>query len=189
MSGVTAFIYSDEYLKYDFGPFHPFRPDREKRTLELLRRLGVIDGVRARVYEARAATEEELMLVHDPEYIRFVKEKSEQGYGLLDYGDTPATRGIYEGAAARAGGSLLGADLIMRGEVAHAFNPGGGLHHARRNSAAGFCVFNDVALAARHLQRKYGLERIAIVDIDGHHGDGTQEIFNREKVLTISFHR
>ena len=189
MPGVTAFIYGDEYLKYDFGPFHPFRPDREKKTLELLRKLGVIDDIRTKVYEPRSATEEELMLVHDPEYIYFVREKSEQGYGLLDYGDTPATKGIYEGAAARAGGSILGADLIMQGEVTHAFNPGGGLHHARRNSAAGFCVFNDVALAARYLQRKYELGKIAIVDIDGHHGDGTQEIFNREKILTISFHR
>ena len=69
MSGVTAFIYSDEYLKYNFGPFHPFRPDREKKTLELLRKLGVINGISTRVYEPKVATEEELTLVHDPEYI------------------------------------------------------------------------------------------------------------------------
>ncbi len=187
---ITAFIYSDEYLKYYFGSFHPFKPDRSKKTLELLNKLGVFkDKKRGRVYEPEKASERDLMLVHDIDYINFVKDMSERGYGLLDYGDTPATKGIYDGAVSRAGGSILGAKLIMDGEVAHAFNPGGGLHHARRNNAAGFCVFNDVAIAARYIQREYNIDRIAIIDIDGHHGDGTQEIFYREKILTISFHR
>jgi acetoin utilization protein AcuC len=129
------------------------------------------------------------MLVHSQEHIRNVKRKCENGTGYLDYGDTPAKKGVYEAACAKVGGSILGADLIMHGKVKHAFNVGGGLHHATRNSSAGFCVFNDVALTARHLQKRYGLKRIAIVDLDGHHGDGTQQIFYKEPILTISLHR
>lgn len=188
MSGFTAFVYRDEYLNYQFGPGHPFKPIREKYTLDLLQELGIFDD-KAEFYTPRLATEKDLSLVHSKEYIDFVKKMSEKGKGYLDYGDTPATKGIYEGTCSVVGGSLCAADLIIEGKASHAFNPGGGLHHAKENSAAGFCVFNDVAIATRYLQRKYSLERIAIVDVDGHHGDGTQEIFYHEPVLTISFHR
>ena len=188
MSGVTAFVYRDEYLKYQFGPFHPFQPIREKQALDLVKELGVF-GEKVKYYKPRLATEEDLLLVHSKEYVNFVKEMSKKGEGYLEYPDTPATEGIYEGACSVVGGSLEGADLIMEGKVLHAFNPGGGLHHAKKSSAAGFCVFNDVAIATRYLQKKYGLKRIAIVDVDGHHGDGTQEIFYKEPILTISFHQ
>ncbi|MEM2422709.1 MAG: acetoin utilization protein AcuC, partial [Candidatus Bathyarchaeia archaeon] len=121
--------------------------------------------------------------------IDFVKIKSNEGEGYLDYGDTPASKGIYEAACLRVGGTLLGADLLMNNEVSHAFNPGGGFHHAKSNKAAGFCVFNDVAIAVKYLQKKYNIEKIAVIDIDGHHGDGTQEILYKEPILKISFHR
>jgi acetoin utilization protein AcuC len=77
----------------------------------------------------------------------------------------------------------------MDGEVDHVFNPGGGLHHAKIDKAAGFCVFNDIVIATRFLQKNYGVKRIAIVDVDGHHGDGTQEILYSEPTLKISTHR
>lgn len=188
MGGITAFIYKDDYLNYQFGPGHPFKPIREKHTLDKLIELGIFDE-KAKHLEPEPASEEDLLLVHSREYIDFVRGMSSMGKGYLDYGDTPATKGIYEASCSRAGGSIYGAKLIMEGEVAHAFNPGGGLHHAKRDSAAGFCVFNDVAIAARYLQRKFDVERIAIVDTDGHHGDGTQEVFYKEPVLTISLHR
>lgn len=188
MTGRTAFLYDDDYLGYNFGSSHPLRPERCRDTFELLQKLGIFDEI-VKHYAPGHASEEDLKLVHSEEYIRMVKTKCEEGKGYLDYGDTPARRGVYEASCAIVGGSILGADLIMRGEVEHAFNVGGGLHHARRSSAAGFCVFNDVAVAARHLQRRYCLKRIAIVDIDGHHGDGTQSIFYREPILTISLHR
>jgi acetoin utilization protein AcuC len=188
MSGKTAFLYHTDYLGYNFGPGHPLRPERCRDTFELLQKLGIFDEI-VKHYAPGRASEEDLKLVHSEEYIRMVKTKCEEGTGYLDYGDTPARRGVYEASCSIVGGSIFGADLIMRGEVEHAFNVGGGLHHAKRSSAAGFCVFNDVAVAARHLQRRYGLKRIAIVDIDGHHGDGTQAIFYREPILTISLHR
>jgi acetoin utilization protein AcuC len=188
MTGKTAFLYHDDYLGYNFGPNHPLRPKRYKDTFELLQRLGIFDE-KVKHYTPCRASEEDLMLVHSQEYIHSVKAKCEEGTGYLDYGDTPARRGVYEASCAKVGGSILGADLIMHGDVEHAFNVGGGLHHATRNSAAGFCVFNDVAIAARHLQQRHGLKRIAIVDVDGHHGDGTQWTFYNEPILTISLHR
>ena len=188
MTGITAFVYHEDYLKYYFGPTHPFKPVREKYTLDLLKELKVFDG-KAKYYEPEPASEEDLMLVHTKKYVDFVKKMSEMGSGYLDYGDTPATKSIYEGSCSVVGGSLYAADLIMTGKASHAFNSGGGLHHAKENGAAGFCVFNDIAIVTRYLQRKYGLKRIAIVDIDGHHGDGTQKIFYREPILTISLHR
>jgi acetoin utilization protein AcuC len=187
MSGKSAFLYHEDYLKYNFGPVHPLKPQRYKDTFELLQKLGVFDE-QVKHYKPDRATEDDLQLVHSPEYIRMVKSKCATGTGYLDYGDTPARRGVYEASCAKVGGSILGADLVM-GEVNHAFNVGGGLHHARRNSAAGFCVFNDVAIAARHLQQRHGVKKIAIVDVDGHHGDGTQQIFYKEPILTISLHR
>ncbi|MEM2914724.1 MAG: acetoin utilization protein AcuC, partial [Candidatus Bathyarchaeia archaeon] len=188
MSGITAFIFHNDYLKYDFGVGHPLKIVREKYTLDLLQELEIFNG-KAKLYVAEPATEDELMLIHTKEYINFVKKKSEEGTGYLDYGDTPATKGCFEVASIRVGGSLYGAELIMDGKVDHAFNPGGGFHHARESNAAGFCIFNDVALTVRLLQKKYGVKRIAVVDIDGHHADGTQSILYREPILKISLHR
>ena len=188
MPGKTAFLYSNSYLGYNFGPHHPLKPERTKTTFELLQRLKIFDGI-AEHYLPKPASQEDLRLVHSNEYIQMVKAKCDVGKGYLDYGDTPARKGIYEAASAIVGGSILGADIIMNGKAKHAFNVGGGLHHAKRSNAAGFCVFNDVAIAARHLQHRHGLKRIAIVDVDGHHGDGTQQVFYKEPILTISLHR
>jgi acetoin utilization protein AcuC len=187
MAGVSAFIYSDEYLKYRFGPTHPLQPIRQRYTLDLLRRMRAF-GEKAKLYDPAPAREEDLQLVHDKGYIDLVRRASASGGILLDRGDTPAVKGIYEGACSVVGGSICGAKLLMGGEALHAFNPGGGLHHAKMDAAAGFCVFNDIAIAARILQRG-GLKRIAIVDVDGHHADGTQEIFYSEPILKISLHR
>jgi acetoin utilization protein AcuC len=155
---------------------------------DTLREMGVFDE-RLSYVESPLASEEDLREVHDPCFIEYVREMSSLGTGYLDSGDTPVSTGLYEGALAAVGATLAGAESVARGEFDHAMTPGGGLHHARRDKAAGFSVFNDLAVAVRRLQRRYGFERIAILDIDGHHGDGTQSIFNREKVLTISFHR
>jgi len=188
MTGTSSFIYSDEYLKYQFGQGHPFKPIRCKLALDLLKDLGVF-GDKAKTIVPSPCSYDDLLLVHTREYIEYVRKKSEAGYGLLDLGDTPATKGLFEGACAVVGGSILGAKRVMEGDDTHAFNVGGGLHHAKPDSASGFCVFNDVAIAARWIQKNHNIQRIAILDIDGHHGDGTQEIFYDEPVLTIDFHR
>jgi len=183
----TAFLYNEDFLKYYFGENHPFQPLREKRTMELLEELGVFGGS-AITYNTHLATEDDLRLVHTPKHVAFVKETCERGEGFLDRGDTPATKTLFEGSLAAVGASLDGVDGIMKGTYKHAFNPAGGLHHARSDRSAGFCVFNDVAIAVRALQRRHGLKKVAVVDIDGHHGDGTQSVFYDEKILTISLH-
>jgi acetoin utilization protein AcuC len=188
LTGITGFVYSDDYLKYNFGPTHPFQPMREKKTFTSLNELGVFNG-KVRHYEPEPASEADLFLAHSEEYVKFVKMMSDVGSGYLDYGDTPASKGIYEGSLAVVGGSIMCADLIMNGKVSHAFNPGGGLHHAKSDRAAGFCVFNDIAITVRYIQKRYGVKRIVVVDIDGHHGDGTQEILRNEPVMKIDLHR
>ncbi|HHT76028.1 MAG: acetoin utilization protein AcuC [Methanomassiliicoccaceae archaeon] len=187
LGGSTAFLYHDDFLKYQFGPHHPFQPVREKMTLDTLRSLGAFDGD-SDIVVPRSTDVETLMTVHFDWYIERVRELSAKG-GLLDQGDTPASPGLYEGAVMAVGATVDAARGIAEGEFDHAFNPAGGLHHAYPARASGFCVFNDMAVAVRVLQREYGIGRIAVIDIDAHHGDGTQAIFYDEDVLTISLHR
>ena len=179
---MLSFVYSDAYLKYFFGPSHPFQATREKMTFELLKLLGVF-GKHMELVQPAIASEEDILSVHEKTYVEFVKKTVN---GMLDYGDTPATPTLYEGALWRVGGSLTAAKLAMGGKIS--FNPGGGLHHSHRSVASGFCVFNDIAISVRYLQ-KQGFRRIAVIDVDGHHGDGTQSILNEEPVLKVSLHR
>ncbi|WP_054857017.1 acetoin utilization protein AcuC [Vulcanisaeta sp. JCM 16159] len=181
-----ALAYSDKYLDYNFGPWHPFKPHRERQLVELLREHGLLSSY-VDLVEPRPASDEELMLVHTKDYIDYVKRASINGVGYLDYGDTPAFRGIHEAATIRVGGTLLVTELVNGGKYVHGFNPGGGFHHAKPSEAAGFCVYNDIAIAVKWL-RKHGIGRVAVVDIDVHHADGTQVIFNSEDVLLVSTH-
>ncbi len=125
-----------------------------------------------RLLEPRTASYEELLSFHTAPYVDFVKERSISGQGFLDAGDTPAFRGVYDAAAIVVGATLNAAESIMAGESRRAFVPIAGLHHAGRDKAAGFCVFNDCGVAIELLRKRSGLERIAYVDIDAHHGDG-----------------
>jgi len=141
------------------------------------------------LYRPEEATEAELATVHSQAYIEHVKAMDAKGEGFFDRNDTPAWPGVYRRAAMAVGGTLLGADLVGSGQVQHAFHPAGGLHHAKYEQAAGFCIFNDIVAAVRRWQNLYGLKRIAILDVDGHHGDGTQALLYREPVLTVSLHQ
>ncbi|WP_243678240.1 acetoin utilization protein AcuC [Vulcanisaeta distributa] len=163
-------------------------PHREKKLVELLKEHGLL-GSYVDLVEPGPATDEELMLVHTKDYIEYVKSASINGVGYLDYGDTPAFRGgVHEAAAIRVGGTLLVTKLVNEGKYVHGFNPGGGFHHAKPSEAAGgFCVYNDIAIAVKWL-RNHGVRRVAVVDVDVHHADGTQAIFNDEDVLLISTH-
>ncbi len=188
MSGTTAFLYSEDFLLYQFGPGHPFQPIREKLTLDTLASLGVFEDCSSQVVVPTPVDMEHLNRVHPSEFVSLV-EKTCMEEGELDQGDTPANPGLFKGALSAVGATLRGVKGIMEGEFDHAFNPAGGLHHAHPTRSSGFCVFNDIAVAVRALQKDHGLQRIAVVDIDGHHGDGTQDIFYDESVLTISLHR
>ncbi len=185
----TAFVYSDNYLSYNFGGFHPLRPERIKLTERLSVEKGLLTRPEVSTKPPRQATEAELSSVHSSEHVSLVRRMSQSGVGLLDSGDTPAFKGMFEAASLWAGGSLVSAELVAQGVVEHAFNIGGGLHHAGRDRSAGFCIFNDVAMAARYLLDRSGFERIFMLDIDAHHGDGTQEILYEEpRCLKVDFH-
>ena len=163
-------VAGERIARYGFGEGHPFGPDRHAAFLAEFSKRGL--DRRVRVLETRAATREELQSFHTSRYLDFVAERSRTGEGYLDAGDTPAWRGVYEAAADVVGATLLAADEIMAGRSRRGFVPIAGLHHAARDGAAGFCVFNDCGVAAEMLRRKHGLKRIAYVDIDAHHGDG-----------------
>ncbi|HDY69629.1 MAG TPA: acetoin utilization protein AcuC, partial [Actinobacteria bacterium] len=195
MSAECAIIYSDAYQKYELSPWHPMKPVRLMLTAELIRAVGLIDKHSVRVIEPRLAADAELTLVHDPAYVDKVRELSAPGArdadGMswgLGTGDNPIFEDMHEASATIAGGALAAADAIMSGDVGHAFHFGGGLHHAHRARASGFCVYNDVAIAAAYLQQQHDA-RVLYLDFDAHHGDGVQERFYDDpRVMTVSFH-
>ncbi len=172
---------------YDFGPSHPLTPRRFGPGIDLLRALGAEPGL-----APEPASDEELRAVHERAYVaavrRFAAEPaSAPVFGIAPFGDCPPFAGMHDASAAVAGGSLRAVEAILRGEVEHAFHPGGGLHHALPARASGFCIYNDVALAIARA-RLAGL-RVLYVDLDVHHGDGVQAIhFADPGVLTFSIH-
>jgi len=169
MNNNLAVVVSERLARYGFGNGHPFGPDRHSAFVREFEARGL--DRRVRVLEPRDASYEELLAFHTPSYVDFVRERSVSGQGFLDAGDTPAFRGVYEAAAVVVGATLNAAAAIMSGQCRRAFVPIAGLHHAARDHAAGFCVFNDCGVAIELLRRNTGLERIAYVDIDAHHGD------------------
>lgn len=195
MSEATALIYSDRYQEYNFSPWHPMKPVRLLLTSELIKAYGIPSRPNFRIIEPRAATDAEITLFHDSSYVEKVKElsdpKAQDGSAMgmgLGTGDNPVFPHMHEASAAIAGASLLGAGKILSGGLDHAFNVAGGLHHAQRARASGFCIYNDAAIAIAWLREEHGL-RVAYVDIDAHHGDGVQDAFYSDPgVMTISFH-
>jgi acetoin utilization protein AcuC len=189
----TAFIYSDDFAKYDYGPGHPLKPFRLKLTYELIKAYGLLSLPDVRVVGAKPAAEEDLLLYHTGDYIDILKAANsgieipgEESYGL-GFEDNPVFEGVFEWSRLVTGASLQAAGLVDRGEVPIAFNISGGLHHALASRASGFCYINDPAIVISTLLKKG--KRVAYIDIDAHHGDGVQEAFYRtNKVLTISLH-
>jgi acetoin utilization protein AcuC len=169
---------------YGFGTGHPFGPDRHDAFHAELAASGV--AARVNFAAARVADRDELLSFHTERYIAFVEEACRTGVATLDGGDTPAFPGLYEAAAAVAGATLNMVDALMTGTARRAFVPIGGLHHAGRDHAAGFCVFNDCGIAAEVLRSKYGLQKIAYIDIDAHHGDGMFYAFESDPDLIIA---
>lgn len=191
MSGRGLLMWDEAVTKYDFGPSHPMDPVRLALTMGLVRAFGLDRAMEVRA--ARAAGDSTLRLVHREDYVAAVHEVSaDPGVADGSYGlgtmDDPAFHGMHEASALIAGQSVAGAEAIWRGEAEHAVNFAGGLHHAMPGGAAGFCVYNDAALAVARLL-ELGAERVAYVDVDVHHGDGVQAAFwDDPRVLTISLH-
>lgn len=179
----VAVVVSERLARYGFGDGHPFGPDRLAAFVREFAARGLPQ--RVTLLEPRTATDEELRSFHTPEYLEFVRERSVSGTGLLDAGDTPAFKGVYEAAAGVVGATLSAMHAIMQGECRRAFVPIAGLHHAARDRAAGFCVFNDCGVAIEQLKRA-GLKSIAYVDIDAHHGDGVFYAFEEDAALVFA---
>jgi acetoin utilization protein AcuC len=169
---------------YGFGEGHPFGHDRHDAFLREIRRSAVYPALRQ--LEPRIAERDELEWFHRSEYVDLVIQKSADGRGHLDFGDTPAAKGIYEASSFVVGGTLQAVEEIVGGRARRAFIPIAGLHHAARAHAAGFCVFNDCGVAIEMLRRLHGLRRIAYVDIDAHHGDGVYYAFESDPDLLFA---
>jgi acetoin utilization protein AcuC len=182
-------VWDEGYLAYDFGD-HPLNPVRLDLTVRLSRSLGLFDELT--VVAPIAADDRTLLTAHDQDYLDAVRQASADptfaGYGLGTT-DDPVFPGMFDASALVAGGSLVAARELIQGNCEHAVNIAGGLHHAMRGYASGFCVFNDVVVAIRELLAS-GAKKIAYVDIDAHHGDGVQAAFYDDaRVLTISLHQ
>ena len=194
MTGPVALVRCPEARIYDHGPGHPLRPDRVLLTWELIGALGLDTRPEVAVEGCEPATDDELALVHAPEYIEATKAAGhgdEGPWARFGYGpgDNPIFDRMHEAGALVAGASLAAARAVHRGDALHAFNAAGGLHHAMPARASGFCVYDDPAITIAWLLRE-GVERIAYVDVDVHHGDGVQAIFwDDPRVLTISIHQ
>ncbi|WP_445278881.1 acetoin utilization protein AcuC [Streptomyces sp. DSM 118148] len=191
MSGRAQLMWDEAVTGYDFGPGHPMDPVRLELTRKLVGAFGLDRELR--IVAAKPAGESTLRLVHRPDYIEAVKAasadpRSARGEYGLGTEDDPAFAGMHEVSALIAGQSVGAAEAVWRGDALHAVNFTGGLHHAMPGSASGFCIYNDAALAIARLL-ELGVERVAYVDVDVHHGDGVQAAFWEDpRVLTISMH-
>lgn len=187
MSNSVVVFIGDELARYGFGEGHPFGPDRQDAFIKEFSRLGLDKKVT--IQSPVVASDEQILFFHTSEYLNQVKKQSVSGNGYLDCGDTPAFKGVYEAAATVVGTTLAAVDSVMKEECRHAFIPIAGLHHARRDTAAGFCVFNDCGVAIEALRKVHGIDKVAYVDIDAHHGDGVFYEFELDPDLVfVDFH-
>ena len=191
MSDSIAVVWDDALLGYTMGGDHPLHPVRLDLTMRLADSLGVLATDRLQVLRPTPADVDLLTRVHDPAYLDAVKRAPadpDVGHGL-GTADNPVFDGMYDAAALITGGSVLAAEQVHSGRAQHAVNISGGLHHAMRDRASGFCVFNDAAVAITWLLDQ-GHQRIAYLDLDVHHGDGVQAAFYDDpRVLTVSIHQ
>jgi acetoin utilization protein AcuC len=180
----TLLVAGEALGRYGFPDGHPWGVDRYGAFMQELRAQGLED--RLRVQRPREALRYELETFHQPAYVSLVEQRSAAGVGYLDAGDTPAYRGVFEAASAVVGGALVALEEIMEGRARRAFVPIAGLHHAAPGTASGFCVFNDIAVVIQALRHRFGVQRIAYVDIDAHHGDGVYYPYEHDPNLCFA---
>jgi acetoin utilization deacetylase AcuC-like enzyme len=175
-SPATQVFYDPVMLRHEPASGHPENPKRLDAVLKTVR--GLEGQGRLSVVAPRPATEDDILLVHTPQYLRLVRSEIATGLRSLSTGDTEISSGSFEAALAAAGTVVSAVDAVMTGRARHAFcavRPPG--HHASQGRGMGFCIFNNIAIGARYAARRYGVERILIADWDVHHGNGTQEVF------------
>ncbi len=183
----TCLYLGEALASYGFGEGHPFGPDRLAAFEAAFYRKGLDRQVE--IHAPVRGDRSLLALFHDSRYLDFLERKSRQGTGFLDGGDTPVFPGIWEASLVVAGTVCAAADALLEGECRCAFVPIAGLHHARRDGAAGFCAINDCGIVIEYLRRQAGIPRIGYVDIDAHHGDGVFYAFEEDPgVIVVDFH-
>jgi acetoin utilization protein AcuC len=191
---TCALVWSDDLARYRFRPGHPLDPRRLELTWSLIRSMGLAGDDRRPVIAPRDATDAEVLTVHTAEYVEAVRTVSRDPAAAvprrfgLGTDDVPVVPRMHEMARAVVGSTLTAAELVATGRTTRALALAGGLHHAHAAAASGFCVYNDLAVAIRWLQREHG-HRVLYIDYDAHHGDGVQAIFYDDPdVLTFSIH-
>ena len=187
--GKTGLVYHPAYLEHDMGPGHPESPNRLRAIMHQLEQKGTM--ARMIKIEARKAEDEWLTQIHAPSYVQSLNRLAPTSGRVSLDADTSMSPGSVNAAYLAAGGALAAVDAIMAQRVEHVFcavRPPG--HHAEAARAMGFCLLNNVAIAARYVQKKYGITRVLIVDWDVHHGNGTQHSFEDDpSVLFFSTHQ
>ena len=189
----SAFIYTDAYLDYDYGPTHPLRIIRLKLTYDLIKAYGLLDLPSVQLLPTNKAEEKDLLDFHSQEYLNVLKQANEgrlvgdaYSYGLGP-GDNPIFPGLLDWSLLVTGATIQAVDFVAEGKGEIAFNIAGGLHHAMRSRASGFCYINDPVIGIMRLLSRG--KRVAYIDIDAHHGDGVQKAFyGTNGVLTVSLH-
>jgi acetoin utilization deacetylase AcuC-like enzyme len=189
LSSKTGFVYNEYFLQHDTGPGHPESPERLIAIVSHLQQTKLWQKLQHLIIDE--AQEEWITKVHTPEHLKYLRQACKQGLQTVDQGDTRISEDSYNVALMAVGGVLTATDSVMSGILKNAFcsvRPPG--HHAERDKPMGFCLLNNVAIAARYVQQKYGAQRVAIIDWDVHHGNGTQNIFyDDNSVLYISLHQ
>ena len=182
---MNLLTYHSDYNKYDLGVDHPLVGDKPHNIMERLREKGLLEFFD--VLSPSPATDQDILRIHGVPYLNKIKELSKTGGMLSD--DTPAPKGIYEIAALSAGGTIAcGSKLFENYSIS--INPLGGFHHASQNQSSGFCFFNDIAIVIEYLRIKRNLKKFLIIDLDVHHGNGTEDIYLRDpSVVNISIHQ
>ena len=189
----AGFVWDPRLASHVYREDHPPKPWRLRGVHETLERLGAFARPGARVLAPREATAAEIERIHDPAYVRAITQASGDPdldyseWGLSAWADTPPFEGMHEASLLTTGASLAAMEEVLAGRARVAFNGAGGLHHAMRRRASGFCIYNDPAIVCGLLADR-GM-KVAYVDIDAHHGDGVQAAFyETDQVLTISLH-
>src|SRR5437899_1887763 len=192
MSDSVRLVWDESLVAYDFGPSHPMAPVRVELTVMLMRELGLLEAPNLTVVPAPFPADDDLLRVHDAAYVEAVRRCGADGRPDLTHGlgteDDPVFIGMHEASAHVLGATVEATRSVWSRQSQHALNVSGGLHHAMRDHASGFCIYNDVS-AGIAFALENGAERVAYIDVDVHHGDGVERAFwDDPRVLTISLH-